>query len=357
MFRFYFPPQHVYEVFGSPRREEITHEFIDPDSDIGVALKQLADTLGAKDPQFELHWFPRDHNGPHELQDRPNSHVFQLLGQSLVDGQTILAGGVATQNVNTVIAQSFAWAPCVFARISFSETKPAVDMQHQVRQDIAAAHPEAKYPVDQDLVKRIMVKDDVIPPEVCQKIIKSLYEMGKGEVLTNPYENKTMYAQEYRSVNLMNTNKKKLVRKTLESVIIDHVEHFFDTTMEFWNHPVLLQYQQGDFFVPHVDSENFNQETGEWTRIYDRDYTLVCFLNEDYEGGELAFPDYDFVATPKTGRVICFPGDHLYRHGANETTKGTRYQLVSWLTAYGTPRTNIPPNPSVTYRQWSHRDG
>ena len=68
---------------------------------------------------------------------------------------------------------------------------------------------------------------------------------------------------------------------------------------------------------------------------YDRsnDWTVVCYLNDDYEGGELTVEGE--VIPQKVGSLIQIPqpeGDINARpkHGVSEVTKGTRYSLVFW---------------------------
>ena len=57
--------------------------------------------------------------------------------------------------------------------------------------------------------------------------------------------------------------------------------------------------------------------------------SIVCVLNDNYEGGEfIMFDDYEIKF--KAGDLIVFPSVFLYPHLVKPITKGTRYSFVSW---------------------------
>jgi len=57
--------------------------------------------------------------------------------------------------------------------------------------------------------------------------------------------------------------------------------------------------------------------------------SIVCVLNDNYEGGEfIMFDDYEIKFKP--GDLIIFPSVFLYPHLVKPVKKGTRYSFVSW---------------------------
>ena len=57
--------------------------------------------------------------------------------------------------------------------------------------------------------------------------------------------------------------------------------------------------------------------------------SIVCVLNDDYEGGEfIMFDDYEIKF--KAGDLIIFPSVFLYPHLVKPVKKGIRYSFVSW---------------------------
>lgn len=59
-------------------------------------------------------------------------------------------------------------------------------------------------------------------------------------------------------------------------------------------------------------------------------YTVILYLNDDYDGGELYFTQHNIRIKPEAGSALTFPGDHTNIHGVSEVTKGLRYTIVSW---------------------------
>ena len=57
--------------------------------------------------------------------------------------------------------------------------------------------------------------------------------------------------------------------------------------------------------------------------------SIVCVLNDNYQGGEfIMFDDYEIKF--KAGDLIIFPSLFLYPHLVKPVKKGTRYSFVSW---------------------------
>jgi predicted 2-oxoglutarate/Fe(II)-dependent dioxygenase YbiX len=62
------------------------------------------------------------------------------------------------------------------------------------------------------------------------------------------------------------------------------------------------------------------------------EYAALTYLNDDYEGGEIYFPEYDMEIKPKAGTLVFFPGSDLYTHGVRPITSGTRYAIMTFFT-------------------------
>jgi len=87
----------------------------------------------------------------------------------------------------------------------------------------------------------------------------------------------------------------------------------------------------GDSHIPHADNER--REHGRWVpnRTPQRDYTGLAYLNDDFKGGELVFPDLDIVVTPKPGLLVAFPGNRKFVHAVPNVLSGKRYSLPIWF--------------------------
>lgn len=59
-------------------------------------------------------------------------------------------------------------------------------------------------------------------------------------------------------------------------------------------------------------------------------YVAILYLNDDYEGGNLYFPQHNISFKPNAYSLYTFPGGVENLHGVSEITKGTRYTMVSF---------------------------
>jgi hypothetical protein len=102
----------------------------------------------------------------------------------------------------------------------------------------------------------------------------------------------------------------------------------------------ILHYGAGGHYIPHVDAETLYKDEGGldmWEKTLDRDLSVVYFLNDDFTGGQLFFPELDLTVEPAAGTLVCFPSDHNYIHGVQPVISGHRYTVVTWMRVVGMP--------------------
>lgn len=63
----------------------------------------------------------------------------------------------------------------------------------------------------------------------------------------------------------------------------------------------------------------------------ERKVSAVLYLNDDYEGGETFFPDFDLEVKPATGKIAFFLSGLSHKHGVRPI-KGKRYTMPIWFT-------------------------
>ena len=85
------------------------------------------------------------------------------------------------------------------------------------------------------------------------------------------------------------------------------------------------RYDVGGFMSEHVDNihHSHKQEYGF------PQGSLLYFLNDNYEGGEIVIADTMYK--PKKNSAILFPSCFMFPHYVNKITKGTRYSIITWL--------------------------
>jgi predicted 2-oxoglutarate/Fe(II)-dependent dioxygenase YbiX len=82
-----------------------------------------------------------------------------------------------------------------------------------------------------------------------------------------------------------------------------------------------LKYEKGDFLLEHSDA----------TDIVSRKISIVYYLNDDYEGGELVFTKKNNAYAPEKNSLIIFPSTSDYTHKANEVKSGTKYAMSLFI--------------------------
>jgi hypothetical protein len=90
--------------------------------------------------------------------------------------------------------------------------------------------------------------------------------------------------------------------------------------------PALVRWLPGQYQHPHADKELHEGENrGKPNDFPYYDIAGLFYINDDYEGGELYFPDQGIKFKPKAGAAYFFPGDMNYIHGVTTITSGIRY--------------------------------
>lgn len=56
--------------------------------------------------------------------------------------------------------------------------------------------------------------------------------------------------------------------------------------------------------------------------------SIVVYLNDDYEGGEIYFPRFDLSHKPEVGDIVVFPSTYVYEHASQDMISGTKYSVV-----------------------------
>jgi len=83
----------------------------------------------------------------------------------------------------------------------------------------------------------------------------------------------------------------------------------------------ILRYSGGERYDLHYDGDTGSA----------RSISVLIYLNDDYEGGEIEFPNFKTKIKPKAGTLILFPSNYAYGHIAHPVTSGTKYVIVTWL--------------------------
>lgn len=188
--------------------------------------------------------------------------------------------------------------------------------------------------------QHIATIQNYVDPMICRAIAESvdtadLYEQGimqiEDGVSTGDFdvEHETRYVM--CGTQFKNPD---LVHCLIQTIVTNYIEPEFLCSVKDWEMPQLLVYpENGGHYKPHADAEQCID--GVWKRVTNRHITMLLYLDENYTGGELTFPDYGITMNPKIGQLLVFPSNRWYIHGVEPLVGGNRRVLVCWLTVWG----------------------
>jgi hypothetical protein len=87
------------------------------------------------------------------------------------------------------------------------------------------------------------------------------------------------------------------------------------------------KFPTGSYAKPHSDSSEIDGTPNAWQM---NKYATILYLNDNYGGGEIYFPQHEIEISPQAGSLLLFEGSHEYLHGVKEITFGNRYTILAF---------------------------
>ena len=194
------------------------------------------------------------------------------------------------------------------------------------------------------IADHIWLYEDVLTPEYCNDIIEryeKTQEARKGSAL---FRDKVEEI-EVPTFDPEDPDYNKDAWDLWEG-IDDQISEFSDTTLaKYMENYMLYTYEYAYcgckmlYYPPlahsplHYDDELVANDGGSIGVA--RPITLVVFLNDDFEAGELVFPDQNVVIKPKQGAIAIFPASYMYPHTTTPTCGKQRYVLLPFYRKAG----------------------
>lgn len=110
------------------------------------------------------------------------------------------------------------------------------------------------------------------------------------------------------------------LRKAQDDAVKDYCNRF-NVKMNYWEVMNCIRYGKGQHFQEHAD-HGFS---------YSATVSLVAYVNDDYEGGNLFFPKIGLDIKPKAGDLYIFPSTYLFSHRAMPVEDGMKFSIVTML--------------------------
>jgi hypothetical protein len=178
-------------------------------------------------------------------------------------------------------------------------------------------------------ISRILVSENTLSLKECTFLI-ALYDRYSELTCRTDYNRRPLL--DYYTLREVDSKSASWLYSTTLR-LKEKVEVHLSTSELFVESFFVACISPGDSHIPHADNER--RKHGRWVPNHtpQRDYTGLVYLNDDFTGGELVFPDRDLVITPKPGLLVGFPSNHKFVHAVPEVFSGKRYSLPVWFTA------------------------
>jgi hypothetical protein len=183
------------------------------------------------------------------------------------------------------------------------------------------------------ITKDIVIYEDFIKKEDCQKMIKVLDAQANNEKISwTPIS----FYESYSSI-LPKDNDEEFIDAELSPTIFSDIEKIMPEAIASVHDldPKIIckigyhtqKWEPGAFARMHSDNTDQHGNSGAFTRSR---YAGFLYLNDDFEGGLLRFPDQNIDIEPKVGMLAVFDGGFNNMHEVSLITKGVRYTIGSF---------------------------
>jgi hypothetical protein len=181
--------------------------------------------------------------------------------------------------------------------------------------------------------KDIVIYENFLTEEECSKLIQILDKQADNSKITwtpiSFYESYSSILPKDGDEEIIEAGLDPDIFSKIKEGIINAVASVHDldpkTIVQIGYHT--QKWEPGAFARVHSDNTDEEGNSGPFERSR---YAAFLYLNDDFDGGMLRFPDHDLSIKPKTGLLAAFDGGHNNMHEVTLITKGIRYTLGSF---------------------------
>lgn len=183
------------------------------------------------------------------------------------------------------------------------------------------------------LTEDIVLYENFLTAEECDKAIKVLDAQADKEKITwmpiSFYESYSSVLPQDEAEELAEFGLPSTFFSDVKSGIIDAVAsvHGLERSKVVQIGYHTQKWEPGAFARIHSDNTDEHGNSGPFERSR---YAAFLYLNDNFEGGLLRFPDHDITVPPKTGLLAAFSGGFKNMHEVTMITSGVRYTLGSF---------------------------
>lgn len=183
------------------------------------------------------------------------------------------------------------------------------------------------------ITKDIVVYENFIDAETSAKLVKILDKhVEVGKITWMPisfYESYSSILPEDNDEHVISEGLSPNIFSEIKQGIINAVASVHDLNPETI-HQIgyhTQKWEPGAYARKHSDNTDEHGHSGAFTRSR---YAAFLYLNDNFEGGMLQFPDQEISIQPKVGMLAAFDGGFNNMHEVTLITKGVRYTIGSF---------------------------
>ena len=161
----------------------------------------------------------------------------------------------------------------------------------------------------------------------CAQIIEQAHEEGtwdSAEIVNKKSAGEGFVQPQVRSASVAffgpGTTVWSLIHERVDTIIRPFVHTRWRRDLPEHETIQVVRYLPGDFYKAHRDAAS---------HYVRRFFSVVTYLNDDFEGGGTHFPHRSYTVVPEQGKTVVFPSNYL--HQAERVRNGTKYVAVTWL--------------------------
>lgn len=183
------------------------------------------------------------------------------------------------------------------------------------------------------ITKDIVVYENFIDAETAAKLVKVLDKHAELGLITwmpiSFYESYSSVLPQDNDEHVENEELPSDIFSKVKQGIIEAVAsvHELDPKVISQIGYHTQKWEPGAYARRHSDNTDEHGHSGAFTRSR---YAAFLYLNDDFEGGMLQFPDQKISLQPKVGMLAAFDGGFNNMHEVTLITSGVRYTLGSF---------------------------
>lgn len=130
-------------------------------------------------------------------------------------------------------------------------------------------------------------------------------------------------AEESNSWKVQNENTGILILKSKNHRLLIDIHNRVSSLFDKKYHTQMIR------MIHKTDNESFWEEHSDNSGGEEIEYGVVIYLNDNFEGGELIYPESGLSIKPEMGMLVYHQGNQ--RHKVSRVLSGNRYTLTSFI--------------------------